>query len=254
MPVSIDAANSVWLNSTGSVQFEYQPGKITVGGSISVTDVVPGGGVLPAGATFSILGMGFTPKTSISVRGIATQSVQYISPTEFRVTVKNGGRLDGVLIQAKNPDGSSDVYYSYMRGISVGPSTRSLLNSTVPIFSANPAFEAILPSTVSSVNSSYFTAIALENSGQSPATVTVEAHAGDGSLMASTQVTLDPRHRIQRELSEMPGVTLPNGGYLRVVSGQPVQMLGLLGNDSTGVVLPLSLNVVNAPAIVPAGK
>lgn len=255
MPINLNTSASLFQDLLGSVLFEYQQGHITVGGSISISNVVPGGGVLPAGSTFSILGTGFTPKTQITVRGMALSSVQYVSPTEFRATVKSVGRLDGTLIQAQNPDRSSDTYYSYMRGIQVGTSARALLAKTVPIFSTNPAVEAILPPTISpQLNPAYFTALALQNPGHASADITVQALSPAGAVTGSTRLTLAPGHRIQREISELFGVTLPTGSYLHIAATQPVQMLGLLGNDSTGVVLPVWVSVVNAPPVVLAGK
>ena len=255
MPVNLNTLSSAWQNPQGSVQFEYQQGKITVGGSISITDVVPGGGLLPAGSTFSILGMGFSPKTSIAIRGLAVSSIQYVSPTEIRATLKNSAMLDGAMILAKNPDGSSDTYFSYMRGISVGPSARLLLTHTVPIFPMNPAFEAILPPTISpQLNPDYFTGIAFQNPGQAPADITVQAMSPSGAVTATTHLTLAPRYRIEREVSELFGATLPTGGYLHMLATQPVQMLGLLGNDKTGVVIPVWPAVLSAPATVAIGK
>jgi hypothetical protein len=255
MPVSLDPSASIWQTLSGPAQFEYKQGTITVGGSVNISDVVPGGGVLPAGATFSILGKGFTAKTSIAVRGIATSSVQYVSPTEIRVTAKNGGRLDGVLIQAKNPDNSQDTYYSYMRGIRDGASARALLARTVPILPMNPVVDAIVPSTISPlVNPNYFTALALENAGQFAADVTIQAISGTGDVLGSAVVNLAPRHRIEREYSELFGAVLPTGAYVHVVSSQPVQMMGLLGDDKQGAVTPVWPAVISAPASVAIGK
>ena len=49
----------------------------------------------------------------------------------------------------------------------------------------------------------------------------------------------------------MLGSVLPTGSYLHLTSPIPVQMMGLLGNDQTGVVLPISMVVINAPAPPP---
>jgi len=65
-----------------------------------------------------------------------------------------------------------------------------------------------------------------------PATIT-------GSITGTVQLTLAPGHRIHREISEWFGAPMPLGSYLRIVSDQPAQVLGLLGNDATGVVLPI---------------
>jgi hypothetical protein len=159
------------------------------------------------------------------------------------------------MIQAKNPDGSSDTYYSYMRAISLGASTQPLLAQTIPIFSLNPAFEAVvLPPISPQLNPNYFDAIALQNPGQISAEVTIEMLSPSDVVTGSTRLTLAPRNRIEREVSELFGATLLNGGYLHVVAAQPVQILGLVGNDTTGVVTPVIPSILSAPPVVPAGK
>src|SRR5207245_773312 len=118
--VALDQSASFWRNLLGVPSVvELQPGGITVGGSVSITNVVPGGGMLPAGGTFRILGMGFSPQTKVQLSPLRASSIQYVSPGEIRVTVKDGGVLDGAKIQVSNPDNSSDTYYSYLRGVPV---------------------------------------------------------------------------------------------------------------------------------------
>ena len=58
--------------------------------------------------------------------------------------------------------------------------------------------------------------------------------------------------RLPREVSELLGTVPPTDSYLHVSSTQPVQMLGLLGNDRTGVVIPVAMVVISAPAPAPA--
>ena len=87
--------------------------------------MIPGGGVIPAGGTFAVYGMNFSPKTKISLRNANASSVTYVSPTEFLVTLHvSAALLDGVLITAQNPDNPIDTYYSYLRGVPVGRSFR----------------------------------------------------------------------------------------------------------------------------------
>ena len=247
-PVILDPSASIWQDLLGaSIPFEFQQGSVTVGGSLSITDVVPGGGILAPGATVSILGTGFLPNTKVSLRGMSS-SAQYISPNEFRATVHDGGLLDGTLVQAQNPDNITDAYYSYMRGVPQGVSTRPLLASTVPVFSLRTATEAVLPPTISSqVNPDYFTAIALENPSPGDATVTVDAMSGANAVLASTTIVLPNHARISREVSELFGFVLPANGFLHLTSSQPVQVVGLLGRDSTGVVLPIAPVILAGP-------
>jgi hypothetical protein len=253
-PVALNPSASFWQNLLGlPIAVELKPGGITIGGSISITNVVPGGGILPAGGTFRILGMGFSPKTSVQIGPLKASSIQYVNPSEIRVTVKDGGPLDGTKIQVTNPDKSSDTYYSYLRGVPVGTSARALLSRTVPAFSVRTMFEAVLPSTISpQVNADYFTAIAVQNPSAADAVVTLESHDAADSITGSTIFTLPSGGRLTREVSELLGAVLPTGSYLRVRSTQAVQMMGLLGNDRTGVVLPLAMVVVSAPPPPPA--
>jgi hypothetical protein len=210
--------------------------------------VIPGGGTLPAGATFSVYGMGFSPNTKLTVRNLNVQAITYVSPTEFRVTLKQTGTLDGAMFIAQNPDKSTDTYYSYMRGVPMGVSTRPLLAKTVPVFSILTATEAVLPSTISpQVNPAYFTAIALQNPSPATATVTIDARSSTGAVLGSTTIALPNHSRFSREASELFGFTLPTGAYLHMTSTQPVQVEGLLGNDSTNTVLPLAATILAGP-------
>ena len=47
------------------------------------------------------------------------------------------------------------------------------------------------------------------------------------------------------------GAVLPTGSYFHVASSAPVQVLGLLGNDRTEVVLPIPSKILNGPAAPP---
>jgi len=252
-PVALNPSASFWQGLLGlPIAVELQPGSITVGGSVSITNVVPGGGLLPAGGTFRILGMGFSSGTKVQLNPLKASSIQYVSPGEIRVTVKDGGVLDGNKIIVTNPDKSSDTYFSYLRGVPMGVSARPLLAKTVPAFSSKTMFEAVLPSTISPmVNADYFTAIALQNPSAAEARVTLESHDSGGALTGSTTVTLPSGSLLTREVSELLGAVLPTGSYLHVISTQPVQALGLLGNDRTDIVIPVAMVVLSAPAPPP---
>ena len=244
-PVALGTA-SFWQDALGLSQpVELKPGSITVGGSVSITNVLPGGGILPPGGTIRVLGMGFSTGTKITTSPLRADQVIYVSPTEMRVVIKTGGLLDGLKIIVQNPDKSSDTYFSYLRGVPVGTSNRLLLEHTVPAFSINTMYDGQLPSTISPmVNPDFFTGLALQNSTGTDASITVEAHAADGTLTASTTIALPAGGRISREASELFGAVLPTGAYMRVKSAVPVQAMGLLGNEKTNVVLPVAMTIL----------
>ncbi|HLK65799.1 MAG TPA: IPT/TIG domain-containing protein [Bryobacteraceae bacterium] len=246
--IALDPAASFWQDLVGNVPVSLVPGSVGVGGSVSITNVVPGGGMIPGGGTFNIYGVGFSPKTKISVRGVNASSIQYVSPTQFVVTLREAGQLDGALIQALNPDNSSDSYYSYMRGVPMGVSKQPLLAQTVPIFSILTATEAVLHSTISPlVNSNFVTGIAVQNPSPGTASVLIEARSGSGALLGSYSLTIPQGSRFSREASELFGFVLPTAAYLHVLSSQPVQIVGLLGSQSAQTVQPVAPTILAGP-------
>jgi hypothetical protein len=242
LPVSL-GSSSWWQDALGSpVPVELKPGTITIGGSVSITNVVPGGGALPAGGTFDILGMNFSPKTQVQLKNIKASSIAYINAGVIRVTLKNAAIMDGAEILVKNPDGSSDDYFSYLRGVAVGASANSLIASAVPIFSSLTSTSATLgPVMLPQFNSPYALGLALQNPGSADANITLAMNSVPGPPVASVTLTLGPGMKISREISEWFGAALPSGASVRVVSDRPVQSLGLLGNATDGSVMPVGL-------------
>src|ERR1035437_2937846 len=163
-------SSSFWQDLLGfPIPVELKPGSLLVGGSVNISDVIPGGGLMAPGSTFRILGTGFSTKTRVQLNPLKASSIVCLSPAEILVTLKDGGMLDGEMIQVVNPDASTDTYYSYLRGISVGPSMRPLLTHTVPVFSIGTAIDAILPTTFSpQLNPDYFNGVAFQNPAALP--------------------------------------------------------------------------------------
>jgi hypothetical protein len=234
-------SSSLWQTLIGAaVPVELKPGSVTVGGSISVTDVIPGGGVLPAGGTFSILGTGFTRRTKVHINPMLMDSATYISPNEIQVKVVDGGVLDATEIRLRNPDGSEVTYFSYLRGVPAGVSKHPLIARAVPIFSTKTSMSAVMPPMIlPQFNSPYAVGVALQNPGTVAADVVLELVSASGPPISSAKITLAPRARMSRELSEWFTAPIPSGASVRVRSTQPIQVLGLLANSSDGTVLPL---------------
>src|SRR5262249_37011347 len=84
LPFSLDPASPWTLGLLGTATVKpFPPATITVGiSSISITDVIPGGGVLPAGTVVSIEGMGFQSKTQVQLSGFQASAITVVSPQE----------------------------------------------------------------------------------------------------------------------------------------------------------------------------
>ena len=80
MNLVLDGINSTWLDpSSKPYPVELKSGVLTIGGSISVSDVVPGAGVVPAGTPITISGVGFPPDAVVQVERASVSSFQFVS-------------------------------------------------------------------------------------------------------------------------------------------------------------------------------
>src|SRR5262249_55008069 len=132
-PIGIDIG-SVFQSSTGTEMFgEPKPGVLTIGGSISVNGVYPGGGTWPAGTVISVIGLGFQPTPKIWSRMKIGPAI-YVSPTEIEFTLQEAATLDAQPIQVENQDGSKVLYFLYLRGKPIQSPSRVLLQNTDPMF------------------------------------------------------------------------------------------------------------------------
>src|ERR1700682_3219021 len=84
--VSLDASASPWNDSQGNpYTVQTTPANFTVGGTLSVASVIPGGGLLPAGTVLQVSGTGFTATTAVSVDGVSISSMVVISPEKINL-------------------------------------------------------------------------------------------------------------------------------------------------------------------------
>jgi hypothetical protein len=239
MPFSLDPA-SIWgLGLLGTATLKpISPATITVGGSLSITDVVPGGGLLPAGTVVTVLGLGFQQGTRVQVGGFNAGSITVVSPNEIQIVLSQATDMSGKEIQVANPDGSLVSYFSYLRGTPLAQSNRPLLASAVPIFSSVTHSQAIFPS-AGSATPSQFSGVAVQNSNLNQATVTFTLFSSANTPLGSSTVVIPSGFRLMQETSELAqGVVPPLASYLTVSSDQPLQVFGFLADDAAGTVLP----------------
>ncbi|HET9837336.1 MAG TPA: IPT/TIG domain-containing protein [Candidatus Angelobacter sp.] len=238
VPLSIDLANSFWFDANGQPYLqEIFPGKLTIGGNLAISDVVPGGGLQPAGTVVAILGMGFRPDSIVSIEGteLGIANTQFISASEIDATLPQAVQMEGARVRVKNPDQTA-TFFSYFHGPAVGQSAHPLLAQTYPLFARQTYTAAALPWNRAG---SQFTGLALQNQGSAAANITLETHSATGALLGSVMVSLPGGSKINRDLLEFfPGASA-SAVSVSIKSDAPVQMLGLLGDDATGDVVPL---------------
>jgi hypothetical protein len=233
-----------WLNPN-SQQYPLlvTPGVMTVGGTMSISNIVPGSGVVAPGTKIVISGVGFQPTDSVDINEGAIATSTYISPNEIDVTL--GAPLDMTGKRVRIVDSVTNekvTYYSYQRYTSLGKSTHGLVAATYPLFSTITYTQAFLKPVSGGTQ---FTGISLQNPTASVVTAVLVLSASDGTLLGSKTVKIPVNNRVTRDLAEFfPGL-VTTGTSLQVTGSAPIQVLGMLGDDALGTMDPI------VPSLVP---
>src|SRR6202171_4970416 len=103
-------------------------------GAVSITDVLPGGGFLPAGSLVAVVGIGFQPGAQVLVDSVSLASTSWVDSSRIEVVTAVETQLDGRMVSVTNPDLTGATYFSYLRATDLGKSARPLLAATEAIF------------------------------------------------------------------------------------------------------------------------
>ncbi len=235
--LNLDPSRSLWIAPSGRPYLEQvQAGQFTVGGTISIGNVLPGGGLVPAGSTVTVSGIGFQPGASVEIQDVELASTVYVDPTQLEVVLAADTQMHGKRVRVTNQDGSSAVYYSYLRATMLGVSSRPLLAATFPIFST----QTFTRTSFVPVGGPLFLGLAFQNPSADSAVITIELFSLLDQLIGSFSFTLPPQTKISREISEyLSGVGPDLASYLLVSSTVPVQEVGLVVDELGGTVVPV---------------
>lgn len=237
LPFSLDPSSTWTLGLLGVATLKPMlPATITVGGSISITDVVPGGGIQPAGTVVHVQGIGFQPGTQVQLSNVKASSITVVSPAEIQIVLAEPTQMTGKKIQVTNPDGSQDTYFSYMRGTPLNQSSQPLLATALPIFSSVTYSQAVFATVDTSTGE--FSGIAVQNPNLAPATVTFTLFSPANAPLGSSMFIIPSSNRMMLTMAELTGAVPPQGGYVVVSSDLSVQMFGFLGDNVSGTVVP----------------
>jgi hypothetical protein len=198
--------------------------------AVTITDVTPGGGLLPAGSLITVVGTGFDPQALVEIEGVTLASTSWVDSSHIEVVTAVDAQLDARTVTVTNPDLSGATNYALLRSTDLGKSAIPLLADTEAIFPLQTRSSAVF----AAPSGGTFFALALQNPTQEEAAVSVELwDAETGSAVASATVALPSLTRISREVSELfPGFVGGPASVLAVTATVPVQMLGLSGNEA----------------------
>jgi IPT/TIG domain len=235
--LALDPSAALWFDPSGQQYLvELKAGILTVGGTTSISDVVPGSGTILAGSVISVKGTGFQPGSQVDVNGATVATSQFISANEIQITLAQDFAIEGKRVRVTTGQERAS-YYPYQRTRRLGTSTHALIAASYPMFSHTTWAEAYFKPVL---QGSMFSGLALQNLNSSTAVVTAQLFSSVGVLLATRAVSLPTNTRLVRDLVEMfPGQVPGNGTTVKVTSTVPVQMLGLLGDDASGTVNPV---------------
>lgn len=261
-PIGIDTANTLFADATKNYStLEFAPGTLTIApsGSPYISDVIPGGGLLPDRSMIRILGANFNSNTRISIEGttiVPGPDVTLVNSREIDVRIcngvvadtattcpNNGGsfQLDGERVRVKDQNTNFTLeYYSYIRSDDApGASANTLVTEVHPMFSRR----TYLAATVPLVNTAtQFTGIALQNTSGTDNGIKVELLDAGNASLANFSFILPTGKKIARDVVQDWFPSPPAGAAtvrITVTSGPALQALGMLGDKSAGTVAPV---------------
>jgi IPT/TIG domain-containing protein len=238
--LNMDMKTAQWFDPNGDqYPLEEKSGVMTVGGTLSVSDVEPSFGTVPAGATITVSGMGFQPDSvvDVNVNNVIVATSNYINSTEIQITLNAAINIEGVRVRVTNKNPRERVeFYPFPRTVPVGASTHALVKASYPMFSHDTWSLAYLRPLVQGTE---FTALAVQNLNASTARIRVSLYSSNGKLLAAKSGTLASNRRISRDLQEIfPGL-VTTGTVVRITSNPAIQVLGMQGDDASGEMLPV---------------
>jgi hypothetical protein len=240
MGLNLDATESLWLDPKSMPYvFELKSGVMTVGGSLSISDVIPGAGSPPPGTVISIIGVGFEPDSKVDFGEGHVATTRYINPNLLQVTLGDDPiEIRGQRIRVENRNNEIATYFPYQRTTRNKKSTHLLVAQSFPLFSQTAQTVGYFRPTL---DGTIFSGLALQNLNSASATAILRLYSKSGTLLSSQKVVLGTNTYMARDLVELfPGVKPSDGTKLTVTSNIAIQMLGLLGDDSSGTLLPVA--------------
>lgn len=223
---------TVYQSPAGPVTLQnLRPGNLTVGGSLSIHGMVPGGGTWPAGTAIRLQGTGFLPKTVVTSK-MRTTNALYVSPTEMVFYLSTATTLDSIPVTATNPDKSSVTYYSYLRGVPVSQPTKLMLQKADPIFQTltNTAATVTMPV----LAATQFLALAVQNPLSYPVSVSFNNQRTGQTVF----VSLPFAGRLMDDIAGIFNAPPQAGDVITINATAGVQMLGLTGDEAVYTLKP----------------
>lgn len=226
--VSLDPSPQPWKDPQGNTySVDVMAGTQTVGGTLSIQNVTPGGGVLRAGAVVRIDGTGFTTRTTLAIDGVSVSDVQVVGSRQINFTLGVAAELTGKHFRLSQ-DGAEVDYFSSFRAVPDANSERLLAGGEI-IFPLRTYLIAEAGPLIGRT-------IALQNPTSAPVEVTIDRLGFLGFESDRSSFTIAPANVVA---STIPAPSKTNTSFLLVRASAPIQMLDIAGFGGTLVLRAL---------------
>jgi len=112
LSLTVDPSGADWDDPAGNTySTTVVPGVFQVGGSLSVQNVTPGGGLLPRGSVVQINGTGFDPSTAVAMDGVSLASVNRVNAQQMELTLGADTEITAKRLSLTNADGQQTEYF-----------------------------------------------------------------------------------------------------------------------------------------------
>src|SRR5579862_608817 len=263
--ITIDPSQGPWTDENGNAYtVTATSGSLTVGGSLSVENVSPGGGLQATGALMHIFGTGFSPATTVSIAGVSLSSNEYVGPNEVDVTLGGAADLTGKQVTLTNPDGSQVEFFSSI------PSVPHQAPAAYTVYQPLLSMQTWTAATVGfSIEGG---GIALQNPNPVPVNVILQSMGEVSPLAGEATVTIPPGalqvyYSDANDPAISPGATAGYGfnafstlpirieGVANVVGDQMVQVGGMdvravVATGASPTVAPLQQATATPPSVL----
>jgi uncharacterized protein (TIGR03437 family) len=246
--ITVDPSQGPWTDQNGNLYaVTATSGSVTVGGSLSIQSVAPGGGLQAPGTLVHIYGTGFTPGATVTIPGVDTLNTQFAGQNEVDVTLGGAADLMGKQVIVTNSNGSQIAFFS----------------SIPSLPSQSPAADAIYQPLLSmqtwtsaTVGFSQNGAIVLQNPNPVPVSVTLQSLGQAAPLAGEVTITIPPGV-LQPFYTGAPGLgSGPDFGF-NAFSTLPIHIVGLafptngavvkVGSESVPAVAPVTPSPTTPP-------
>jgi uncharacterized protein (TIGR03437 family) len=211
-------AERLWMDLQHNIySVTVVPGSVTVGGSLSVQNLVPGGGLLPAGALVRINGTGFSAATAATIDGVSVSKVQFAGTGEIDLTLGGAADLTGKRVVLRNPDGAQVEYFSAIPSVP-DQGTENLAPGVQPLLSMQTWTSAGVTFTERGG------VVALQNPNPTAVDVILQTTSVVSVLGGQTTVSIPPG-ALNLYATRSTGIQGANG--FRAFASLPIRVLGM---------------------------